>query len=165
MTNHILVPIRRFGFSLVEAVLTIAIIGIMSALAVSAISNGSVDASRILARQQQAATQEALFAWVMSQSRVVDANGAETAQLRGIASIQTYYNALPTAVSRFELIEGTSAKNYTDGFLDRSLALHIRENLIGTGPLRTQALRISKQYFILPNWEAGGHPSVQIVSQ
>jgi prepilin-type N-terminal cleavage/methylation domain-containing protein len=164
MTMRILTQIRRSGFSLVEAVLTIAIIGIMSALAVSAISNGSVDASRILARQQQAAIQEALFAWVMSQSRVT-VNGVETSQLRSIASIQSDYNTLATTdVARFALIAGTAAKNYEDGFLDQSLVGHIYKNTIGSGPLKTDALIMSSQHIVLPNWTTGGQPSVQIVN-
>ena len=56
---------RREGFSFVEAIFTIAIIGIMSSIVVAAISNASRDAHRVMARQQQASVQGALTAWVM----------------------------------------------------------------------------------------------------
>jgi type II secretory pathway pseudopilin PulG len=58
------------GFSFVEAIFTIAIIGIMSSLVVAAISNASRDAHRVMARQQQAAVHSALTAWVLAQTRV-----------------------------------------------------------------------------------------------
>jgi type II secretory pathway pseudopilin PulG len=41
---------RRAGFSFVEAIFTIAIIGIMASIVVAAISNASRDAHRVLAR-------------------------------------------------------------------------------------------------------------------
>ena len=47
----------RKGFTLTESIITIAIIGVMASLVVGAISNGSRDAQRIVARQQQAALQ------------------------------------------------------------------------------------------------------------
>lgn len=77
-------PRHRGGFSFVEAIFTIAIIGIMSSLVVAAISNASRDAHRVMARQQQAAVQSALTAWVMSQTRV----GA-TAEIRSLENVRS----------------------------------------------------------------------------
>ncbi|HEY1082125.1 MAG TPA: prepilin-type N-terminal cleavage/methylation domain-containing protein, partial [Prosthecobacter sp.] len=77
----------RAGFTFVEAVFTIAIIGIMAALAISAISNAARDTNRIVARQQQATVQEALNAWVLSQSRVRTATGQDTAQVQSIDNL------------------------------------------------------------------------------
>lgn len=56
------------GFSLVEILLVVAVIGILSALAVSYVG-GASDSSRLLvARQQQVQLQTALDAWISAQS-------------------------------------------------------------------------------------------------
>lgn len=58
----------RAGFSLVEMLLVIAVIAILSGMAVSYIG-GASDSSRLLvARQQQVQLQTALDAWITAQS-------------------------------------------------------------------------------------------------
>ncbi|HYF34433.1 MAG TPA: type II secretion system protein, partial [Prosthecobacter sp.] len=86
---------RRRAFTFIEAIFTVAIIGIMASLVVSAISNASRDANRIVARQQQAAINEALQAWVMSQTRV-----GNTAQIQSVNNIRKTYNSLNTSTAR-----------------------------------------------------------------
>ena len=58
---------RTNGFTFVELVIVIAVVGIMSALAIGAFSNGADDAREIVARQQQAAIQSAVNGWVVGQ--------------------------------------------------------------------------------------------------
>ena len=148
------------GFNFGEAVFTIAIIGIMSALAISAVSNGARDANRIVARQQQAAVQEALVAWLMSQSRV-----GNTAQVRSLASLRNEYNTLSTTYARFnKVLPNPSASDpvVRAGFLDQTTADHFEEFRVSSDKLHTAALKGAAQNLTLPNWIDGGFPTVQL---
>jgi|GEM_PF-678410 len=159
------------AFTFVEAVFTIAIIGIMAALAVSAISNGARDANRIVARQQQAAVQEAVNAWVMSQSRVRSTvNGEETAQIQTLSAIRTIYNALPTTSARFEKLRPDLQNpdpNKRAGFLDSATIEHFDEykDKAGTDKLISAALYGAKQYLTLPAWQDNDMPRVELVNE
>ena len=64
---------RWSGFSLVELLIVIAVIGILSALIISAISNATDDSRFAVARQQQVVLQEALNSWIAAQSSVAEA--------------------------------------------------------------------------------------------
>lgn len=150
------------GFTFVEAVFTIAIIGIMSALAVSAISNGARDANRVVARQQQASVQQALHAWVMAQTR-----NSTTGQVQSLQSIRTTYNALSTTSARFNLLlpNPTSVDvNARAGFLDQITADHFLEHTTGTDRLKSAALAGAKQHLSLPAWQDGDLPRVELVN-
>jgi len=162
MTSHRASRLRP-GFTFVEAVFTIAIIGIMAALAVSAISNGARDANRIVARQQQAAVQEAVIAWVMGQTRV-----GSTAQVQSLANIRTSYNTLTTTSARFNLVLPNSTAtdvNARAGYLDKATADHFLEYTTSTDRLKTAALEGAKQYLTLPNWQDGEFPKVELVNE
>lgn len=154
---------RRNGFSFVEAIFTIAIIGIMSSLVVAAISNASRDAHRVMARQQQASVQSALTAWVMSQTRV-----GSTAQVRSLESVRTTYNALGTTSARFNLLipNPTSPDpNLRAGFLDQTTADHFLDYTTGTERMKTAALDNAKQYLALPTWQSGDFPRVDLINE
>lgn len=157
-------PLRpKAAFTFVEAIFTIAVIGIMSALAISAISNGARDANRIVSRQQQAAINEALTTWVMSQTRV-----GNTAQIRSLASLRTQYNALGTSLARFNLLVPNPAsadENVRNGYLDKTTASHFLEYTTNSDRLQSKALQGSSQYLTLPTWQDGGFPTVELVSQ
>lgn len=56
------------GFTLIELLLVIAIIGILSTLIITTVSNATVDARTVMARQQQVTVQDALNAWVAANS-------------------------------------------------------------------------------------------------
>jgi type II secretory pathway pseudopilin PulG len=169
MKNH-LRPVFSFsarrwprGFSFVEAIFTIAIIGIMSSLVVAAISNASRDAHRVMARQQQAAVQSALTAWVMAQTRV----GA-TAQVRSLENVRSTYNAIGSTSARFNLLVPNASSpdpSARAGFLDQTTADHFLEYTTSTDKLKTAALENSKQYLTLPNWQTGDFPRVELVSE
>lgn len=157
-TTHL----SKRGFTFVEAVFTIAIIGIMSALAVSAISNGARDANRVVARQQQAAVQSALHSWVLSQTR-----NSTTGQVQSLQSIRATYNALPTSSARFNLLlPNPSAADATarSGFLDQSTADHFLDNTSGTDRIKSAALLGARQYLSLPNWLDGDLPRVELMN-
>jgi len=154
---------RQQGFSFVEAIFTIAIIGIMSSLVVAAISNASRDAHRVMARQQQAAVNSALTAWVMAQTRV-----GSTAQVRGMESVRTTYNALPTTSARFNLLVPNSSSpdpSVRAGFLDQTTADHFLDYTTGTDRLKTAAMDNAKQYLSLPTWQSGDFPRVELVNE
>ncbi len=154
---------RAKGFTFVEAVFTIAIIGIMSALAISAISNGARDANRIVARQQQAAVQESLVAWVMAQSRV-----GNTAQVRSLTSLRNEYNALTTTYARFNRVlpnPSATDPNLRTGYLDQTTADHFEEFRVSSDRLYTAALKGAAQYLTLPDWVDGGFPTVLLVDE
>ncbi|MDZ4406337.1 type II secretion system protein [Prosthecobacter sp.] len=153
----------RNGFSFVEAIFTIAIIGIMSSLVVSAISNASRDAHRVMARQQQASVQSALTAWVMAQTRV-----GSTSQVRSLESVRTTYNALGTTSARFNLLVPNPASadlNLRAGFLDQTTADHFLDYTTGTERMKTAALDNAKQYLALPIWQSGDFPRVDLVNE
>ncbi len=161
--THSRQPQFRSAFTFIEAIFTIAIIGIMSSLAVSAISNGSRDANRIVARQQQAAVSEAISAWVMSQTRV-----GNTAQIQSLANIRSTYNSLATTSARFNLLLPNSAAidpNARAGFLDTTTSDHFLEYTSSTDRLRTSALEGAKQYLSLPAWQDGDLPRVDLVNE
>lgn len=169
MKNHLRpvfsLPATRWrnGFSFVEAIFTIAIIGIMSSLVVAAISNASRDAHRVMARQQQAAVQSALTAWVMAQTRV----GA-TAQVRSLENVRSTYNAIGSTSARFNLLVPNASSpdpSARAGFLDQTTADHFLEYTTSTDKLKTAALENSKQYLTLPNWQTGDFPRVELVSE
>lgn len=151
------------GFSFVEAIFTIAIIGIMSSLVVAAISNASKDAHRVMARQQQAAVQSAVTAWVMSQTRV-----GSTAQYKNLESLRTYYNTIGTSRARFELLRpnaSASDLNLRAGFLDQTTVDHFDDYTVSSDRLVTAALKNAGQYLTLPNWQSGDFPRCEMNDQ
>lgn len=150
------------GFTMIEAVLTIAIIGIMASLVVTAITNASKDAYRVIGRQQQQAVQNALNAWVMGSMRVGD-----TAQVQGIDDLRDYYNGLGATSARFQLlIPNPSASSVREraGYLDDATAEHFQAYTVNTSALKTAALEATKQHLELPDWGAGEFPKVQMVN-
>lgn len=147
----------RGAFTLTEAILTIAIIGIMASLVLSAISNAARDAQRIVSRQQQAAVQNALNAWVMSQTRVTG-----TSQIKSLNDIRSYYNSVGSALARFNLLVPSASG--VGGFLDQTTADHFLAYTTNTDRLKTAALDAAKQHLELPNWSAGGFPKVDLVN-
>jgi prepilin-type N-terminal cleavage/methylation domain-containing protein len=83
--------IRR-GFSLIEALVTLVLIGILAKIAISNFAGAVPDSSRVVARQQQAVIQEALNCWV---SKELSTPG------NSVNSVYGAYNSL-TAAQRIE---------------------------------------------------------------
>ncbi|WP_395747444.1 hypothetical protein [Prosthecobacter sp.] len=135
----------------------------MSSIVVAAISNASRDAHRVLARQQQASVQSALTAWVMAQMRV-----GSTAQFRSLESVRTTYNALPTSLSRFNLLIPNASSpdpSLRAGFLDQTTADHFADYTTNANQLQTAALDNAQQYLTLPDWQTGDFPHVDLVNE
>lgn len=140
------------GFSLVEAIFTIAIISIMSSIVVAAISNATRDANRIVARQQQATLNSALNAWVMGSMRV--ASGANEGQLRSLEDVRSEYNSQGTSLARLLLI----APNATSGYLDETTRSHFIDYTNNSGRIESSALEAGNQHITLPTWVSGEFP-------
>ena len=82
------------GFTLIELLLVIAIIGILSSLIITTVSNASVDARTVVAKQQQVTLQDALNAWIAANS-----SGTNT-----LNSAMTKYSAANSAVTWLNLL-------------------------------------------------------------
>ena len=148
----------RAGFSMVEMLLTIGIMSLITSLVVVAISNASRDASRMVARQQQAAVMNAVNAWVNSSSRYPDDYSDVTlrGKMRSQQTIRSTYNSYPTSLARFNVIST---------YLDESTANHIITSTTNSNKLKSDALSTAKQYLSLPDWAAGSYPKVDLVSE
>jgi prepilin-type N-terminal cleavage/methylation domain-containing protein len=91
------------GFTLIEMLLVVAVIGILTSLVIAAISNSSADARLVIARQQQATVQEALNAWIASTN---------------LAAARAAYNSAGDASAKMSLIQkylNTNARWMTQG--------------------------------------------------
>ncbi|MBX7209732.1 MAG: type II secretion system GspH family protein [Verrucomicrobiaceae bacterium] len=152
------------GFTLVEAVITIAVVGIMASLVVSGMTNLSRDSQRIVGRQQQAAVQNAINAWVMSKTRVESSPGVFTSQVMSINDIRSLYNGQSTAKGKFETFLAPNATTGLGGFLDVTTSDHIKSYTTNNQQLKTSALDLAKQHLELPTWTAGAFPKVDLVN-
>ena len=152
------VPSRsNAGFTFIEALMTIAILGMMATLVVSAFSNAGTDSARIVSRQQQAALQTALNAWVNGEGNRTDVINATlgTGRPRTLAQIQTAYNAVIGDLARFNLITPYLDDNTASYFATYSTSSQIRSD----------ALNTTKQYLAFPNWASSSYPQVTLNPQ
>ncbi len=148
---------RPAGFTFIEALMTIAIMGMMATLVVSAFSNAGTDSARIVSRQQQATLQGALNAWVNGEANRTDVINATlgTGRPRTIAQIQTAYNAVSGNLARFNLISSYLDSNTSSYFTTYSTASQIKSD----------ALNTTKQYIAFPDWAANSFPQVTLNAQ
>lgn len=70
MRKRKLVAVASSAFTLIELLVVIAVIGIMSALVITSITNAARDSRFTMARQQQATLQSALHAWIAAQGSI-----------------------------------------------------------------------------------------------
>ncbi len=132
----------RRAFTMVEMLIVIAVIGIMSALVISAFSNAAQDTRRVVARQQQAAVQNAVNAWVNTKSDEVGLSGA-----------LTLYNAAGNSQGRLNLVRG---------YLDDSSYDHFNSNTSDNTEVKSAALKKTGQYLALETWIASSYPKVEL---
>ena len=146
------------GFTFIEMLMTIAILGVMAAVIVSAFSNAGTDSARIMARQQQAAVQAAVNAWVNGDGNRTDVINATTGtgKLRTLSEIQATYNAATTSLARLTLVSG---------YLDANTASYLTSSTTDATKVTSDALKTSKQYLSLPDWTTTSvYPQVALLN-
>lgn len=134
-------PLPR-AFTMVEMLIVIAVIGIMSALVISAFSNAAQDTRRVVARQQQAAVQSAVNAWVNSVS-----------QTEGLAQTRNLYNLAASSKGRLQLVQA---------YLDEATLSHFLANTTNNDEVKSAALAKTGQHLLLDTWNAASYPKVEL---
>jgi prepilin-type N-terminal cleavage/methylation domain-containing protein len=128
---------RPTAFSLIEVLIVIAVIGIMSALIVTSITNAAADSRMVLARQQQAVLQNALNAWI----------SAATSGTGSVAAAQTAYNA---AGDKLSLVQD---------YLQAGTYDHFREFSSGN-TIRSEAMQRAGVSVSFSGWQGAEYPKV-----
>ena len=87
------------GFSLIEALITISLLAVLSAIVISSYTDASTQSHQVIARQQAAAVKSALDSYINSQLSTVAGGGGVGAvnKLKSISTVRTEYNALSTS--------------------------------------------------------------------
>jgi prepilin-type N-terminal cleavage/methylation domain-containing protein len=132
------------AFTLVELLLVIAIIGILSALIVTAITNASADSRRVLARQQQAVLQQALNAWIAN----------ESSGTNSLASARQRYITNNTSLARLLLIQD---------YLDITTFSHLTNSTTNANQVASDAMRQLGSYVQFSDWTTNSYPRVNML--
>lgn len=143
---------RRLGFTLPELVLTLAIIGLLAGMVVNTFSNLQSDSSRMVARQQQRALQNAVDAWIASQLRSPGENG----QFLSLETVRADYNSRGHSKGRLNLVQA---------YLDDGTFEHFDDASVNTGRIKSDALTRIKSYLKLDTWGATSSPKVEMVAE
>ncbi len=133
----------RPGFTLIELLLVIAIIGIMSALVISAIGNAAQDSRNVIARQQQVVIQEALNAWISSSSSGTN----------GLRAARTAYAGAGTHTAKLTLIQNYLGADTYGHFMDFSSG----------DTLRSDAMTKIGATLEFSGWTTSNYPSVELI--
>jgi len=136
-------PRDQKGFTIVELLIVIAVIGIMSALVISSFSNAAQDTRRVVARQQQASIQSAVDAWVTA-----------TSAKSGLAGARSAYNAAGNSLARFNLVSN---------YLEEATVTHFQANSKAGGAVKSAALKKIGQQIELQTWQSSSYPKVELV--
>jgi prepilin-type N-terminal cleavage/methylation domain-containing protein len=140
----------KAGFTLVEILLVIGLISILGSMAISNFSNASQDTRRVVARQQQAALQNAVNSWVAKQI-----SGNQT-----VSETRTLYNVDPatttdrTAEGRLDLVQT---------YLDDTTYLHFKDYTTDPTQVRTGAMDKLTYHLELSEWQNGSYPKVDLI--
>lgn len=140
------------GFSLIELLIVIAVIGILASLVIGQIANAAQESRRIVSRQQQVVMQNAVNAWVL----------AYAAQEGALEKAREVYNkegaATRTARSKLQLIAEYLDKDTLEQFLSHS-------DPTEPDKLRTDAMVKTGRYIELPPWggNEADYPEVHLL--
>lgn len=128
------------GFSLVEVLVVIAVIGILSALILPQILDVREGSQEAVARQQQSELQTALGNWLVARS----------SESGGLAAARTVYN-------------GTSGKL---GLLENYLQPATYASLSGGNTVSSTALDAANAYLQFSDWPVSEHqPTVEWINK
>jgi len=122
--------------------LVIAIIGVMSALIITTVTNAAADARRTLCYQQQVTLQDALNAWIAENSS--GTNNLSTARTR--------YSAASTAAAWLNLL--------SNNYLHDSTYQHFMSNSTGS-LIKSEAMVKSGMSLKFTPWNATNYPTVE----
>ncbi len=134
------------GFTFVELVIVIAVVGIMSALAIGAFSNGAEDAREIVARQQQASIQTAVNGWVVG----------NLSSSNSVSTVRSTYNGAATSEARLNLVRA---------YLDDESYNHFYQQgqIQQSDEVTSEATRRLGWHISLGSWVDGSYPKVDLV--
>ena len=154
------------AFSFLELIIVIAILGIMASLAVTNFANSASDAREVLGRQQQAAIQTAVNAWVADQTSSpvgFDVDGDDSDDYYrplSVAEARDLYNNKAADTPR------TSEERLTlvSGYLDDSSYSHFatQSALEASTEVMSEAIRKLNWHIALPEWQPGSYPKVNL---
>jgi prepilin-type N-terminal cleavage/methylation domain-containing protein len=130
------------GFSLVEMLITIMVIGILTGFIITSISNASSDARTVIARQQQAVLQEALNAWV----------AASSSGTSSLTTVTTTYANAATATAKLALLQ-----NYLQAGTYAELT-----NNSTTSRVQSDAMKKSGVWLEFSGWTTASYPMVEM---
>ena len=133
-------PGRGRGFTLIELLLVIAIIGILSTLIITTVSNASIDARTVVARQQQVTLQDALNAWVSANS-----TGTNTLQ-----NARATYSGASTALAQLALLTN---------YLHPETYSHLT-NYSSSTQIKSDAMTKIGVYLQFSSWGTSNYPIV-----
>lgn len=130
------------GFSLVEMLLVVAVIGILSTLIIAAITGAAKDSRIVIARQQQAALQEALNAWI----------AAASSGTNSLASARAAYSNASSTKDKLALLQP---------YLQASTYEHFTNYSSGTS-VSSEALQRIGASLQFSAWGSTNYPSVEM---
>jgi prepilin-type N-terminal cleavage/methylation domain-containing protein len=131
------------AFSLVELLVAMAIIGVMSALVITSITNVSRDSKLVTARQQQVVLQEALNAWL----------AAAASGTNSLANARTAYQGAGTASAKLALLRNYLQSGTYDEFVAHS----------SSSQIKTDAMNGAGAYLQFSAWNTTNYPSVEMI--
>jgi prepilin-type N-terminal cleavage/methylation domain-containing protein len=132
-------PSRSDGFTLVELLIVISIIGIIAGMVIASYSNASQDSRRVVASQQQVVLQSAVDNWIAGQTN--------------LSTAQAAYNAATNSLGRLSLVSA---------YLDDTTAAQFTNN--ASGQLQSSVMEQTDQYVTLGDWADGSYPHVTVQS-
>ena len=155
-------PTGTHAFSFIEALVTIALLGVLSAIVVSSYSDASSQSHGVIARQQAAAVKSALDSYVngsLSKVPTGTINVSGVVQNRKtVSQLRADYNTASTTAARWLLIQPylSDDVNGQDRFRVRS-----------DGDLGSSSLDSDKKALRLDSWVVapGAYPEVKIIEK
>ncbi len=133
----------RSGFTLVEVLVVIAIIGIMTSLVITVYRNVAQDSRDVVARQQQAGLQNALNNWITSQSTI-----------KSIAQVRSSYTGTSHSLGKLNLLED---------YLDEGTFQHFQDVTTETDKILSASLVKLGKHIQFSSWATNSYPRVQMV--